>query len=62
MCMWSFSFSDHSLYNFENAYFEWKQKHAVLVHIIGGSRGLMDRESDVKPKDREFKSQVQQGL
>ncbi len=24
---------DHLLYHFENAHFEWKQKHAVLVYV-----------------------------
>ncbi len=33
MYLWSFSSkypTDHLLYHFENAYFEWKQKHAVF--------------------------------
>ncbi len=25
--------ADHLLYYFENAYFEWKQKHTVLGHV-----------------------------
>ncbi len=25
--------TDHLLYDFENAYFEWKQKHCVFVHV-----------------------------
>ncbi len=36
MCLWSFSSkypTDNLLYHFENAYFEWKQKHAVLEHV-----------------------------
>ncbi len=36
MCLWSFSSkypTDHLLYHFENAYFEWKQEDAVFVHV-----------------------------
>ncbi len=36
MCLWSFSSkypTDHLLHHFKKAYFEWKQKRAVLVHV-----------------------------
>ncbi len=29
------------LYNFENAYFEWKQKHAVSVHVSLNANELL---------------------
>ncbi len=25
--------TDHLLYHFENGYFEWKQKHAIFLHV-----------------------------
>ncbi len=36
VCLWSFSWkypTDNLLYHFENAYFEWKQKRAVFMHV-----------------------------
>ncbi len=33
MCLLIVSSKDHLLYHFENAHFEWKQKHAVFVHV-----------------------------
>ncbi len=33
--------TDHVLYNFENAYFEWKQKHAVFVHVSLNANELL---------------------
>ncbi len=36
VCLWSFSWkypTDNLLYHFENAYFEWKQKRAIFMHV-----------------------------
>ncbi len=44
MCLWSFSSkypTDHLLYHFENAYFEWKQKQAVFMHVSLNANELL---------------------
>ncbi len=33
--------TDLLLYHFENAYFEWKQKHAVFVHVSLNANELL---------------------
>ncbi len=44
MCLWNFNSkypTDHLLYHFENAYFEWKQKNAVFVHVSLNANELL---------------------
>ncbi len=44
MCLWSVSSkypTDHLLFHFENAYFGWKQKHAVFMHFSLNANELL---------------------
>ncbi len=44
MCLLSFSSkypTDHLFYHFENAYFEWERKQAVLVHVSLNANELL---------------------